>query len=208
MSIRIFEDVGAGKLNQAQKVGRVESVGPITVVVMCLSAVANVIMSFVREKSGLAVLSDRDTAVSAEDTGYLGNGTDLVFSGQVLNHLPILPRTIVLTPATSGPVLRDVQGDGYLYLPDGVTKSGQVNYFTGALELQYPSGTGPGFPTGYAPDGIISADYAYQDALLVHGGQRNYSIVSNGADDAVVIYATADDKEGARVKVESAATWM
>lgn len=199
MSIRVYEDVGAAKLNNSQKVGRVESVGPITVVMGNLSALANCVVSFRKEKTGAPVYSDKDTAVPVEATGYTGNAVTLNFTGQSLNNTPVIPRSVVITPATSGPVLHD-GGDGFMYMPDNVTKAGTINYFTGELVLNYP--------TGQAPDGVLNAAYAHQNEALVHGGQKNYGIASGLPDEAVAIYAACDHKDGARVKVESAATWV
>lgn len=199
MSIRIYEDIGAAKLNNSQKIGRVESVGPITVVVANLSTLANCVVSFLKEKAGTPVYSDKDTNVPVEASGYTGNGATLVFNGQSLNNVPIIPRSLVLTPVTSGPVLKDLYGDGFVYMPNGTTKAGTINYFTGSLTLNYPAGS--------PPDGVVNAAYRYQNSALVRGGQKNFGIVSGLPDEALAIYAACDHKDGARVKVESAATW-
>ena len=205
MSIRVSEDVGAAKLNNSLKCGRVESVGPIAVVVMNQSDVANAVVSFAHERTGVAVYSDKDTAVVAENTGYTGNAVLLNFTGQSLNTPPIVPRSVVVTPATAGLVAYD-GGDGFMYVDVVVgpvttkTLAGKINYFTGALVLNYP--------VGHAPNGQLNADYHFQDEALIHGGQRNFGIATGLPDDALVIYAAADHKLGARIKVESAASWM
>lgn len=198
MSIRVSEDVGAAELNSAQLIGRVESKGPAVITVKNQSDTSNVVVSFQRETAGTLVNSDKETDVASEASGYTGDGSTLTFTGQALNNVPIIPGSVTLTPATSGPVLTDDYGDGILYTAAGV-EAGSINYFTGALELSYP--------TGSAPDGAISAAYTYQDAVLVHGGQRNFEISSFDPDDALEVYAAADNAAGALVKVDAAATW-
>jgi len=198
MSIRVFEDVGAAKKNSSLKIGRVESVGPVAVVAANLSAASNVVVSFARERTGTPIYSDKDTVATAEDTGYTGNLALIDFTGEALNNKPIVPRSVVVTPATAGIVLHD-GGDGYMYTPLGV-QAGTIDYFTGAIDLHYPVGS--------APNGKLNATYYYQDEALVAGGQRNYGIVAGLIDEPLAIYVACDNKAGARVKVESAATWI
>lgn len=199
MSIRVFEDVGAAKLNQSLKCGRVESIGPMVISVINQSDVANLVLTFMKERTSTAVYSDKDTNVSSEDTAYDGNDSTRDFTGQALNHLPILPRSVTIDDATNHKILRDTYGDGTLYLVATGQAAGTINYFTGALDLHYPA--------GQAPNGQINASYHYQDAALVHGGQKNFVIASGLPDDALTVYAACDNKAGARVKVESAASW-
>lgn len=202
MSIRVSEDVGAGKLNIALKVGRIESVGPIAAVVANLSTLGNVVVGFFKEKAGTLVKSDKDTTRTGEDTGYDGDTSDLTFSGQVLNNLPIVPGSVTVVPEAGGTSVNcsDTAKDGNLYDSSGAL-CGRINYFTGALTLSYPAGKAPN-------TGNILANYVSQNSVLVKGGQKNFSIASGLPDDALVVYAAADHKDGARVKLEGAATWM
>lgn len=204
MSVRIFEDQGAAELNKANQVGRVESIGPVTVVVNNLDDDANLVVSFDNEQTGDQILSDRDTAVADEDTSYDGDTSQLVFTGASLGNTPILPRSVLVKPepGVDSVNLIDRDGDGNLYtVDDDEDFAGTVNYFTGALELS--------FPTGKAPNtGDILADYAYQDELLVPRGRRNYQIGNSLPDEAVRVYAATDAAAGASVKTESVGTWL
>lgn len=204
MSVRIFEDQGAAELNKANQVGRVESIGPVTVVVQNLDENANVVISCDNEQTGTQVLTDKDTAVADEDTVYNGDTSTLVFSGEALDNVPILPKSVVVKPTAGGDSvnLSDRDGDGNLYtVDDDEDFAGTVDYFTGALELS--------FPTGKAPNtGDIDADYAYQDEPLVPRGRKNFQIGNSLPDEAVRVFAAADDAGGALVKSESVGTWL
>lgn len=204
MSVRIYEDQGAAELNKANQVGRVESIGPVTVVVNNLDDDANLVVSFDNEQTGDQILSDRDTAVADEDTTYDGDTSQLVFTGASLGNTPILPRSVTVKPAVGGDSVNliDRDGDGNLYtVDDDEDFAGTVDYFTGALELSFPAGKAPN-------TGDIDADYAYQDELLVPRGRRNYQIGNSLPDEAVRVYAATDAAAGASVKTESVGTWL
>jgi hypothetical protein len=198
MSIRVFSGIGGAKLNELVQVGRVEAQGSIMAMVQNLSSAGNAVVAFFKEVTGTQVHPATDTPVASEDTGYDGDTSEDTFTGQSLNNVPIVPGTVVVTPATTGGILHD-GGDGFMYNATGV-ESGTVNYFTGALNLHYA--------TADIPNGQLNAAYKYQDDVLVHGGRKVFSFNNNSPDDALVIKAAADTKTGAEIKTESAATWM
>lgn len=204
MSVRIFEDQGAAELNKANQVGRVESIGPVTVVVNNLDDAANCVVSFDNEQTGEQVLSDRDTPVADEDTAYVGDTSETDFSGEALDNTPILPKSVVVKPTAGGDSvnLTDRDGDGNLYtVDDDEDLAGTIDYFTGALTLSFPAGKEPN-------TGAIDADYAYQDEPLVPRGRRNYQIGNSLPDEAIRVYAASDAAAGAPVKTEAVGTWL
>lgn len=199
MTARIFEDQGAGALNQATVVGRVQSTGPLTVLAQNLSEEGNAVLSFSNQRTGLSVLSDKDTAVSAEDTGYDGDTTETSFTGQTLNNLPVVPGSVVVVPTAGGDSvnLYDRDGDGQLYtVDDDEDFAGTVNYFTGALVLNFPVGKEPN-------TGDIDCNYAAQDAALVPGGIQSYGIANVPHEDTIVVKAASSTKGGVKVKLDS-----
>lgn len=202
MSVRVFEDQGGAELNKAIQVGRVESSGPAVFQVRNLDDDANVVVSFENESTGLQVYSDKDTAVSDEDTAYNGDTATLAFSGQSLNNTPIVPGSVTVKPATGGTTvnLTDTDGDGNLYtVDDDAEFAGTINYFTGALRLA--------FPTGKAPNtGDIDCDYYYQDAVIVPLGKRVFTISNSLPDEAIKVYAACSNSGGAAVRTESVGT--
>lgn len=204
MSVRIFEDQGAAELNKANQVGRVESIGPITVVVNNLSDAANLVVGFDNEQTEAQIFSDKDTAVADEDTGYDGDTSELEFTGEALDNTPIIPGSVTVKPATGGDSVNliDRDKDGNLYtVDDDEDLAGTIDYFSGALELS--------FPTGKAPNtGDIDADYAYQDEVTVGRGRKNFQIGNSLPDENVRVYAATDDAAGAPVKVEAVGTWL
>jgi len=171
MTVRVFEDRGAAKLNEAVVVGRIQSVGGVQVVVTNQDDVGKLVMQFENQRTGEAILTDKDTARTAENTGYTGNDSDLAFSGQVLNNLPVVPKSLVITPATSGPVVYDRDGDGILYTQDADEDvAGAIDYFTGAVTLEYPEGK--------APNGQLDADYVSQGTTIAPRGKRTFGIAN------------------------------
>jgi len=201
MSVRVFEDQGAAELNKANQIGRIESIGPVTASILNQDDDANMVVSFDNEQTGAQLFSDKDTQQAAEATGYVGDTATNDFSGQALNELPAIPKSLTLTPATSGPVLFDRDGDGRLYTQDvDEDFAGNVDYFLGTLELSYP--------VGKEPDGAISADYWSQDEALVPRGRKNYTVSNITFEQAIRAYAAADEKTGGAVKCECTATWI
>lgn len=95
--------------------------------------------------------------ISGESTGYTGDGSDLSFTGQALDKLPVSPGTVVVKPTAGGTSVdaRDTYGDGVLWSVEAVpVQCGTINYTTGALALQYPTGKAPA-------TGAITADYRW-----------------------------------------------
>lgn len=204
MSVRVFEGQGAAELNKAVQVGRVESVGPVTAVVQNLSDDANLVVSFDNEQTGAQLFSDQDTAVADEDTAYDGDDSTLVFTGEVLNNTPIVPKSVTVKPPASGSSVNatDRDGDGRLYTADvDEDFCGTIDYFTGALELSYPAGKEP-------DTGDIDADYTHQGSAMVPKGQRNFLLSNSLPDEHVRVYAACDQLSGAPVKVDSLGTWL
>lgn len=205
MSVRIFEDQGAAELNKANQVGRVESIGPATLILTSLSDAGNVVAAFENEQTGARIDSDKDTAVADEDTTYDGDGSTLVFSGQTTANTPVVPKSVTIVDAGAvAPDLIDRDGDGRLYTDDvDEDFAGTVDYFTGALELSYPTGKAPGTGTD-----AIEANYSYQDELLGARGRRNYQIGNSLPDEAIKVLAACDAAGGVQVRTEAVGTWL
>lgn len=203
-NVRVHEDQGAAELNAAKVVGRVQSIGPVTMVMQNLGD-HNVVFSFFNERTGASILSDRDTAVADEDTTYDGDGSTLVFSGASLGNTPALPGTVrIVDSGAVAPDLIDRDKDGNLYTDDvDEDFAGTVDYFTGALELSYPTGKAPGTGTD-----AIEANYSYQDVVLGKRGRRNYAIANVLQEETVVAYAACDDGEGSPIRTSGVATWL
>lgn len=204
MSVRVFEDQGAAELNKAGQVGRVESIGPVTMVVTNLDDQANLVVSFDNEQTGAAVYSDKDTEVADEDTAYDGDTSETDFTGESLDNTPVIPKSLVVKPTAGGSSVNliDRDGDGKLYTDDeDQDLAGTVDYFTGALELSFPVGKEPN-------TGDIDADYYYQDEALVPKGRKNFQIGNSLPDENIRAFAAADEKTGAPVKVEAVGTWL
>ena len=199
MTVRVFEDQGAAELNKSAVIGRVTSTGPITLVVESQAASGvSCVVSASNQATGASVRLSTDTLNPAEATAYTGNGSTTDFSGENLNVLPVVPGTVRLTPATSGPDLLD-DGEGNLFTDD-VDKdaAGTMNYFDGALVLAYP--------TGKEPDGAIAADYDSQDELLVAGGRRNYRVDNVAQEETIVFKGAANSSDGAFLRTSGVAT--
>lgn len=200
---KVFESNGAAKQNQAMRVGLIPSAGPVTVILESeTTSTAVAVASFVNQRTSAQVYSDQDTARSAEDTGYDGDGTEKSFSGQALNNLPIVPGSVVIKTATGStmPNLTDTNADGKLYSPDAKL-CGTVDYFTGALVLDiHSSVTAPGSVQ-------INADYRSQATTLKPGGKLNYKIANVMQDDTVEVKAATDKAGGCFIKCNGIATW-
>ncbi len=209
MGIRVFSDQGAAKFNEAVSLARVSSIGPLMIDAQNQGAnlaVIGVYSSVVPLLYGAALLSDKDTAVSAEDTGYDGNGADLAFSGQTLNgpaaSHPCIPGTLlVVDVGATGPDLVDLYGNGSVYTNDAdLDIAGVIDYFTGALTLAYPAGK--------APSGQLNATYVYQDvALAGNGARRVLSVANIPAETEVTVRGASNAGTGTFVRVDVATTW-
>lgn len=209
MSVRVFEGQGAAELNKAVQVGRVESIGPATIIVSNLpnaddNVNPNLVVSFENEQTEAQIFADTDTAVADEDTGYDGDTSTLVFTGQSLNNTPIIPKSVTVKPTAGGDSVNliDRDGDGNLYTVDNDEDlAGTIDYFTGALELSFPAGKAPNTTD-------IDADYSYQDEALVAGGRKNYQIANSLPDESIKVFAATDQATGAKVRTEMVGTWL
>lgn len=204
MTVRVFEDQGAAEQNKAVVVGRVQSIGPVDVIMSHLGTEGEVVCSLEDQRTGAHISSDKDTAVADEDTGYDGDTSTLTFTGQTLNNLPVVPGTVTVKPTAGGDTVNatDRDGDGILYTSDGDEDvCGSINYFTGALELSYPAGKAPN-------TGDIDCDYEYQDATLKARGRRNFRVNNVLQEETVVVKAAASNAGGVKIRVDGIATWV
>lgn len=180
-----FQGYGVALNNEAAEIMRVgEALGPITLMVENEGSV-EVVLSAHKLSDGSVVHMDKDTVVASENTGYSGNNSDLAFTGQTLNNLPIVPGTVVITPQSGGSTVlaQDTNGDGILWTVDTVPAvCGTINYFTGALELSYPA--------GHAPNtGVINAAYYYQDHTVNALGKKVLQLQNLPPTETFVIKA-------------------
>lgn len=172
MSVINHDGRGAAINNKASKILDVtEALGPVTLVIN--NEGPNPIVVSVKDKStNERIATDDETAVLLEATGYVGNGATLVFNGQVLNNLPIVPGSVTIKPTAGGASVNgtDRDGDGNLYTSDvDEDLMGSINYSTGALHLAYPAGKAPAA-------GAIKADYSHAGASQVARGTRTMRV--------------------------------
>lgn len=205
MTLRIYENHAAAELNKAVDAtvpggAGVQSIGPVQFELENQGS-AEVVLSARKLSDDSLVLTHRDTAQSAESTAYTGNGSTTDFTGQALNVLPVVPGSVVLIPATSGPDLIDKNRDGNLVTDDADNDlGGTIDYFTGVLELSYP--------VGKEPDGLISADYTSQDSTLKAKAKKVYLIDNVLQEETVVPAVACNDRAGSFVKINGVATWI
>ncbi len=195
------ENFGVAKLNEMIEIGRFESQGPANVTVRNMSDTADAVIRVEKAVSArTTVATDKDTARSAEDTGYTGNGSTLAFSAQVLNNRPVVPRTVQIRDVADVYHLYD-KGDGILYTDDVDDEvAGFINYFTGALTLAYPAGKAP-------DSGNMTANYNSQDSVLNSRGLKTFNIASVQQDEELVVYAAGDAEAGTRCRCEMISNW-
>lgn len=199
MSLQVFQGQGCAELNNAIQITRVESVGGVSIVAQNEDDDASLVMMFQNEQTGVRVNSDKDTNVSAEDTGYNGDTSDLAFSGQTLNNLPVVPKSVTVIPESGGDSVNatDRDGDGRLYTADNDEDfCGTINYFTGALTLAFPAGKAPN-------TGDIDCSYTHQGSAIVARGQRTFTISASLPDEHILVYAAASNAQGARCRVDA-----
>ena len=207
MSVRVSENIAAAELNKAVDIGppdrNVESIVPVSVHAHN-QGVANVVLSVKDRDTNALFATDRDTAVAVEDTVYNGDGSTLAFSGEDLDNTPIIPGSVVISDAAAvAPNLIDRDRDGKLYTVDVDDElAGSIDYFTGALILNYPAGKAPGTAAE-----AINAAYSYQDAVLVPGGKRVYTVDNVMQGAGVVPSVACDSSVGSLVKLEVVSTW-
>lgn len=199
MSMQITEDQGAAKNNEAIKIASLSSNGPVLLMAHNLGD-NEVVLRCEIEGDGAFKKMEQDTLRAAEDSAYDGDESETDFSGKALSNLPIVPGTVRVLGLAPAPDLVDRDGDGVLYTDDDdEDEAGSIDYFSGALELSYPTGKAPG-------SGNIDVDYYSQDAALNPRGKKTYQVSNVGPGKTLVIKAAANGLEGARVKVTAAAT--
>lgn len=203
MSVQVYQDQGAAKLNEAVEVGRLKSIGPVELVMSSLSSEGEAIV-FAEDGDGAHISNDDETAVADEDTLYDGDTATLVFTGEVLNNLPVIPGTLTVQPTAGGDSVdaTDRDGDGNLYTSDvDEDFCGTVDYFTGALELSYPTGKAPNTTN-------ILADYTYGSSTIKPLGKKNFTIPNVGRDTEVVVKSASNLSTGTSIRMEGVSTWQ
>jgi hypothetical protein len=151
---------GAALENKANEICRIgEALGPVTLVVDNRGD-NEVVLSVSRLSDGALIPLDDDVALTSQaiGTGYTGNTTLLDFTGKAVTHKPIVPGSVTVTPTAGGTSVNstDKDGDGklYAYYTGAYHLCGTVDYFTGAIDLHYPTGKAPN-------TGAITANYSY-----------------------------------------------
>jgi hypothetical protein len=180
-----------------------ESIGPVSIVAHNQGS-NTIALAVSKLVDGSIVATDKDTAVADEDTAYDGDTSTLEFTGEALDNTPILPGSVTIKPTSGGDSVNatDRDGDGILYTDDDDEDAcGTIDYFTGDLALDYPTGKAPN-------TGDIDADYTYQDEATVAGGKRTFNITSVVQGDHLVVKAACSAKGGSFVKVDGIASWV
>lgn len=190
---------GAALENAANEILRVQDAqGPLTIIVKHIDSDGDeVALSVSRQSDSAIVALDEDTAVANEDTAYDGNTSTLAFSGESLDNTPIVPGTVVIEPTAGGDTVNatDRDGDGILYTDDNDEDAcGTINYFTGALVLDYPTGKAPNTTN-------IVADYTYSVSTEVLG-QRNFYIANLSPVNNESLIIKAAGAANSRVHIE------
>jgi hypothetical protein len=184
---------GVGKVNEANEVMTItDMVGPILVQVKNEVGTTAIDVGISFRKSDAPdtpITNDQDTAVTSENTLYVGDGGTLIFSGQALDNVHILPQSITVHPLGGGTSVdaTDRDGDGLLYTDDvDEDECGTINYATGALNLSYPAGKAPGAGAG----GRIDANYKYGGSIVAQG-VKAYRINNLKQHESIKVYATS-----------------
>jgi hypothetical protein len=194
-----FNGQGAALENVANEILRVQDAqGPLTIIVKHIDEDGDqVALSVSRQSDSAIVALDEDTAVSNEDTAYDGDTSTLAFSGESLNNTPIVPGTVVIEPTAGGNSVdaTDRDGDGLLYTDDvDEDLCGTIDYFTGALVLDYPTGKAPNTTN-------ITADYTYSLATEKLG-QKNFYISNLSPVNNESLIIKAASAANSRVHIE------
>lgn len=181
------QSMGVGKVNEALQVMTIDGVyGPIAIGAESLGTTSLALMCAKEGALATPLVTDQDTAVTAEATGYTGNTVLLAFTGQSLNNVPILPKSVEVKPTAGGDTVncKDLNGDGILYTSDvDLDACGYVDYFTGAIRLNFPAGKAPN-------TGAITCDYKYSVAIVGRGMQM-FRINNVRPGERIRVYAVA-----------------
>jgi hypothetical protein len=154
-----------------------------------------------RESDSVLQALDEETAVASEDTGYDGDASTLVFTGQALNNVPIVPGSVVVVPTAGGNTvnLKDTNGDGILYTDDDdADVAGSIDYSDGTLELNFPAGKDP------AATNILS-NYQYSASTIANGAKKHYHLAafSVGNPEDALLVSCAGLGGASKVKIEA-----
>jgi len=190
---------GAALENAANEIVRVtDAQGPLTIIVKHIDGDGDdVVLSVSRQSDSSIVALNEDTAVASEDTAYDGDTATLAFSGESLDNTPIVPGTVTIEPTAGGDSVNatDRDGDGILYTDDNDEDAcGTIDYFTGALVLDYPTGKAPNTTN-------ILADYTYSEETAVLG-QKNYYISNLSPVNYESLVIKAASASNSRVHIE------
>lgn len=200
MSASKGEGHGAAKKNELVELGRFDSQGPIDVIVRNLSTTGDAVVKIEKKSDSSMLVTNKDTAVTAEGSGYVGNGVTTAFTGQSINNVPVVPGSITVNDAGGSYDLVD-GGDGIMYTDDtDEDVAGTVDYFTGAIVLAYPAGKEPS-------GGAMTFDYYYQDSVLTKGGQKTFHVNNVQQDEELVVKAASDVEGGTELRCEMISTW-
>ena len=175
MSVANHDGRGAALANAAGEVLLVsEALGPVTLTSRN-EGVSPIVISVEDKATGKLIATDDETAVAAEDTVYDGNNSTLAFSGEALDNVPIIPKSVVIKPTSGNETVNlfDRDGDGKLYTADvDEDLAGTIDYATGDLVLNFPSGKSPNTTN-------ILADYSHASAETVVGGITTTRVSNN-----------------------------
>jgi len=212
-----FQAFGSCYPNKGNKIMDISGRGPLVVAVRQFISEVNdedFLLNFLKQDSDgrftTVVVSaiggtDQETAVADEDTGYDGDGSEINFTGEALDDLPVLPGSVVVEGLDPAPDLKDWDGDGILYSDDDDAEaSGTVDYETGAITLAYSSvAKAPGV-------GDILANY-YQGTWLTTLGNRLIELTGTPLRDSEMIRILGLSKKSVnksvRVEVNAVFGW-
>lgn len=163
-----------------------ETLGGPTTISVRNEGTSDVVLQATRESDGALLELEEETKVTAEDTGYDGDTSTLVFTGQTLDNTPVVPGSVTVKPTAGGDSVNctDRDGDGNLYTSDNDEDlCGTINYNTGALTLNYPTGKAPNTTN-------ITCDYTYSAQVEPNGAKKHFHLSSFAAgqpEDAIIL---------------------
>lgn len=206
MSAR-FQSFGAALENVATEVIRVgEALGPVTLILNNLGS-SDVILAVNRLSDDSVIALDDDTAVTghAFSPAYTGNTSTLDFTGSTVSHTFLIPGTVTVTPTTGGNSVNssDVYQDGILYasISSVYVECGTVNYFTGAIDLHYPTGKAPN-------TGAITASFSYSSKSCKPLGKVTKRISNLPPSETFIVKALSKLTYGSsKVRIEGIVTF-
>lgn len=210
MGVRVSESFGCAELNKAIECVRAESVGPFSAV-MHNEGSYKAVVSFEKVVAATQVFTDKDTLVTAEDTGLVGTGAQAAFTATLAHNdtssvQPIVPGSVLLASKADATrvLIYDTNKDGILWTDQATPVAvGTINYFTGVFAVTYPAGH---LPVGGGGDHIF-ATYHYQDSPLRPQGKKTFAITNVQQGETIVVKAAAADARGSLVHADGVAMW-